>query len=184
MVAGLAPKPVPRDVVQRTDELVSTQAQTQVLTETLLRKHLTVNAEFETLLAQARDALSHAMPGASEVEILTEGLRRIVRDAARRKGVTNKPRTTPPREPAKTSDIPRVVMREVWQRDQGRCQWPTKDGGICGSTRRIQFHHLVDRARGGPHTVENIMLACQVHNQHAADLVWGRAWMEKCRREQ
>src|SRR5689334_8313335 len=109
-------------------------------------------------------------------------LRRIVRDAARCKGLTNKPRTQPPHEPAPSRDIPRAVRREVWQRDQGRCQWPTKDGGICGSTNRVQFHHIVDRARGGPHTVENIMLACGAHNQHAADLVWGRAWMEKCRR--
>src|SRR5690242_2369303 len=51
IVARLAPKPVPRDVVQRTDELVSPQAQTQMLTETLLRKHLTVDADFEQLLA-------------------------------------------------------------------------------------------------------------------------------------
>src|SRR5690349_13625183 len=129
IVARLAPKPVPRDVVQRTDELVSPQAQTQMLTETLLRKHLTVDADFEQLLAQARDALSHAMPGASEVEILKEGLRRIVRDAARRKGLTKKPRTKPPREAAGSRDIPRAVRREVWQRDRGRCQWPTADGG-------------------------------------------------------
>src|SRR5215831_21007789 len=142
MVARLEPKPVPQDVVQRTDELVAPQAQTQVLTETLLRKHLTVDADFEKLLAEARDALSHSMPGASELEILKEGLRRIVRDAARRKGLTNKPRTRPPRAPAQSADIPRAVMREVWQRDQGRCQWPTADGGICGSTRRVQFHHL------------------------------------------
>ena len=86
IVARLAPKPVPGDVDRRTDVPVSTQAQTQVLTETLLRKHLTVDADFEALLAQARDVLSHSMPAASEVEILKEGLRRIVRDAARRKG--------------------------------------------------------------------------------------------------
>jgi len=184
MVARLAPKSVPKDVVRNTDRPVSTQVQTHVLTETLLRKHLTVDADFEVLLAQARDALSHSMPGASELEILREGLRRIVRDAARRKGVTNKPRTKPPSASAKTRDIPRAVRREVWQRDQGRCQWPTADGGICASTKRIQFHHIVDRARGGPHTAENIMLACATHNQHAADLSWGRAWMERCRRGQ
>src|SRR5262245_44639793 len=137
MVARLAPKPVPRDVVRRTDEPVSTQSQTQVLTETLLRKHLTVDAEFEALLAQARAALSHAMPGASEVDIIKEGLSRIVRDAARRKGLTRKPRTRPPREPAESCNIPRAVMREVWQRDHGCCQWPTTDGGICGSTHRV-----------------------------------------------
>src|SRR5262249_34483168 len=70
IVARLAPKPVPGDVVRNTDPPVSTQVQTQVLTETLLRKHLTVDVEFEALLAQARDALSHSMAGATEVEIL------------------------------------------------------------------------------------------------------------------
>ena len=113
MVARLRPKPVPsKDVVRRTDEPAAPQVQTQVLTETLLRKHLTVDG------------------------------------------------------------------------DQGRCQWPTAGGGICGSTRWVQFHHLVDRARGGPHTVQNIVLACSLHNQHAADLSWGRALMEKYRRRQ
>ena len=185
MVARLRPKPVPsRDVVRRTDEPAAPQVETQVLTETLLRKHLTVDGEFEALLAQARDALSHSMPTASEVEILKEGLRRIVREASRRKGVTKKPRTKPPSQPAQTRDIPRAVKREVWQRDLGRCQWPTADGGICGSTRRIHFHHLVDRARGGLHTVQNIVLACSLHNQHAADLTLGRALMEKYRRKQ
>src|SRR5262245_14530252 len=85
MVARHDPKPVPADAVRRTEGLVAPKVHTQVLTETLLRKHLTVDAEFEQLLAQARDALSHSMPGASEVEILKEGLRRIVRDADRRK---------------------------------------------------------------------------------------------------
>src|SRR5262245_37966680 len=135
MVARLAPKPVPRDVIRRTDAPVSPQAQTQVLTETHLRKHLTVDVEFETLLAQARDALSHAMPGASEVDILKEGLRRIVREAARRKGLTTKPRTKPPIEPAETCDIPWAVKREAWQRDQGCCNWPPADVDMCGSDR-------------------------------------------------
>src|SRR5215831_18291442 len=124
MVARLEPKPVPQDVVQRTDELVAPQAQTQVLTETLLRKHLTVDADFEQLLVEARDALSHSMPGASELEILKEGLRRIVRDAARRKGLAKKPRKQPPADLADTCELPRSVMRAVWQRDEGRCQWP------------------------------------------------------------
>jgi 5-methylcytosine-specific restriction endonuclease McrA len=153
-----------------------------VLTESLSRKHLTVDDEYEKLLADARAALSHTLSGASEVEILKEGLRRIVRDAARRKGVTTKPRTKASSLPTVTKDIPRAVMREVWQRDEGRCQWPAQDGGICGSTHRVQFHHRQERARGGPHTVANLMLACAAHNQHAADLSFGRSLMERCRR--
>src|SRR5262245_49848180 len=106
MVARLEPKPVPRDVVQRTDAVVAPQVQTQVLTERFLRKHLTVDDEFETLLAQARDALSHAMAGANEVDILKEGLRRIACEAARRKGLTRNPRTKAPREAAQAGATP------------------------------------------------------------------------------
>jgi hypothetical protein len=93
MVARLDPKPVPADVVRPiTGALPSTPVQTEVLTESLSRKHMTVDAEFDALLAAARDALSHAMPGASELEILKDGLRRIIRDAQRRKGIVDKPR--------------------------------------------------------------------------------------------
>src|SRR5215831_7353511 len=104
IVARLDPKPVPGDVTRPAPALVSTQApeQTQVLTESLLRKHLTVDGEYEQLLAQARAALSRKMPGASEVEILKTGLREIVRQAARRKGMTQRPRKQAPNVPSVT----------------------------------------------------------------------------------
>jgi len=44
-------------------------------------------------LASARSALSHTMPGASELEILKQGLRCIIRDHEKRKGLTERPRT-------------------------------------------------------------------------------------------
>src|SRR5499427_8685222 len=56
IVARIDPKPVPGDVTRPAPALVSTPAQehTQVLTESLLRKHLTVDEEYQHLLAQAR----------------------------------------------------------------------------------------------------------------------------------
>jgi len=187
--ARLAPKPVPRDVVRKAPALVPAQVaaspvQVEMLTEELVRRHLTTDREFEELLASARAALSHTLPGASELEILKQGLRCIIRDHEKRRGLTDRPH--PPKQPTASPSpdaaIPRQVKRTVWQRDQGRCQWPTEDGGICGSRRRVQFHHVVDRGKGGPSTEDNLMLACAIHNQHAADQTWGRAFMEKFRR--
>ncbi len=187
--ARLAPKPVPRDVVRKTPLLVpgkvaASPVQVEMLTEELSRRHLTTDREFEELLAGARSALSHTMPGASELEILKQGLRCIIREHEKRKGLTERPR--PLKQPAARlspdAAISRPVMRVVWQRDQGRCQWPTQDGGICGSRQRVQFHHVIDRGKGGPSTEGNLILACAVHNQHAADQTWGRALMEKFRR--
>ncbi len=179
IVARLDPKPVPADVVRPvTAALPPREVRTEVLTETLLRKHLTVDAEYETLLAAARAALSHVTPGASELDILKQGLRRIVRDAEKRKGIVDQPR--PDRE-AEDGDLPRSVQRAVWKRDGGQCQWRTADGGICGSTHQVQFHHRQDRSKGGLGSVDNVMLVCAVHYQHAADLTCGEAFMDTMR---
>jgi 5-methylcytosine-specific restriction endonuclease McrA len=75
--------------------------------------------------------------------------------------------------------IPAAVKREVWIRDGGRCQWPLDGGGICGSTHRLEFDHIVPRARGGASTVGNIRLCCRIHNQLAARRVLGDACMDR-----
>jgi hypothetical protein len=139
IVARIDPKPVPADVVRTvTAALTPGQVKTAVLTDTLLRKYMTVDMEYETLLKAAGDALSHAKPGASELEVVKEGLRRIVRDDEKSKGIVEKPRED--RE-ANDGDIPQSVKRAVWKRDEGKCQWRTADGQICGSTHQIEFHH-------------------------------------------
>jgi hypothetical protein len=79
--------------------------------------------------------------------------------------------------------VPAHVKRTVWARAGGRCEWPVASGGVCGSTLRLEFDHIQPRARGGPSTVENLRLACAVHNQFAARLVFGDAWMDRFSKE-
>jgi len=184
--ARLDPKPVPRDAMRTLPLLVPAQVratarvQTEVLTAELTRRHLTTDREFEQLLTRARSALSHKLPHASELDLLKEGLRCILRHYDQRKGMTERPRPRKPAAPPAAA-IPRSVKRTVWQRDQGRCQWPTADGSICASTTRVQFHHRIDRGKGGPNTEDNLVLTCAVHNQYAADQSWGREHMERFR---
>ncbi len=100
------------------------------------RLHLTVPPEFLKLLHACRDALSHTMPGADDAAILQEGMKLILARDAKKKALVAKPR--PAKDPRllrfDTRYIPAEIRREVWQRDHGRCQWPTEGGGICGST--------------------------------------------------
>src|SRR5262245_22342453 len=120
--------------------------QTELLTEAFARKHLTVDREYLDLLGQARDALSHTMPGAAELEVIKAGLRALVKAHEKRKGQTDKPRAPKPPAPMPPdAAIPAHIRREVWRRDNGRCQWPRPEGGVCGSTHRVQFHHVKDR---------------------------------------
>jgi hypothetical protein len=151
------------------------------VTADLRRLHITVRRGVLEKLAAARDALSHSMPGATDDEIIEAGLDLILAQQAKRKGLVAKPRKEPP--PSKGDGIPAHVKRAVWVRDGGCCQWATADGGICGSTLRVQFAHRNPRARGGRPTVENIRLLCAVHNQSEARLDFGDDLMNRYTRQ-
>jgi HNH endonuclease len=147
------------------------------ITAELSRLHVTVSRRFLEKLEAARAALSHARPGATAEEILEAGLDLVLAGHARRKGLVQRPRKEPPR--SKSDGVPAHVRREVWTRDGGRCQWPLESGGICGSMRRLEFDHVIPRARGGPSTVENTRLLCRIHNDLAARRTFGDDWMDR-----
>ncbi|MBP7569312.1 MAG: HNH endonuclease [Acidobacteria bacterium] len=64
--------------------------------------------------------------------------------------------------------IPAAVRRAVWDRDGARCAYVSPGGTRCGATARLEFHHRVPFAEGGASTVENLALACALHNRMEA----------------
>jgi len=56
-------------------------------------------------------------------------------------------------------EIPAHVREVVWLRDQHRCT-------NCGSTRNLQFDHIIPYSEGGAATVENIQILCGTCNRH------------------
>ena len=71
------------------------------------------------------------------------------------------------------------MKRKVWARDGGCCQWPIEGGGICGSTLRLEFDHVVPRGRGGTSEPANIRLLCRFHNQLTARATYGDGLMDR-----
>jgi hypothetical protein len=146
------------------------------LTADLRRLHVTVSRRFLEKLEAARDALSHARPGADAEAILEAGLDLILAQQAKRRAQVDRPRKAKALA-EETAGVTAEVRRAVWARDAGRCQWPMDGGGICGSTHRPELDHLHPKGRGGPSTVDNLRVLCDAHNKLAARLAYGDRWM-------
>jgi hypothetical protein len=125
---------------------------------------MTVSRDFLAKLDAARDALSHSHPGASRDQIIEAGLDLILERTAKRRGLVKNPRKKAPASaapsapetatPAPAKDpgryVPADVRRAIWERDQGKCQWPIEGGGICGATCRAELDHASKPfAKGG-----------------------------------
>jgi len=126
IVAREKPKAVPKDVTRTvaptfpgkwTPELPASApaaqqpVQTEVLTESLARKHMTIDREYEELLKAAHAALSHKMPGAAELDIIKEGFRAIIKQDEKRKGSST--------SPARTRSPPTVTSRNRFSASYG-----------------------------------------------------------------
>lgn len=60
------------------------------------------------------------------------------------------------------SPIPKDVLRDVWQRDGGKCV-------ECGSNENLEYDHIIAVSRGGANTVRNLQLLCQPCNRKKSD---------------
>ena len=167
-LAPSASAPPPRDE----------RATIEPLTAELARLHITVSKRFLSNLDRARDALSHSNPGASIAEILEAGLDLILDRAAKRRGLVEKPQTK--LRPARLDRVRASVVREVWKRDQGRCQYRMPNGEICGCTEGLEVHHLNPRARGGGHTAKDLVLLCKPHHRVVTREQFGDDWIDAC----
>ncbi len=125
------------------------------------RMHVTVSPAFLALLKKAKAGQSHVQPGATDEQVLTAALELLVAQQEKRR-----------------ASVPPKVKREVRARDGGKCQWPVSSGGVCGSEVRVEIDHVVPRGRGGPSTVANCRVLCDVHNREAARQVYGDAHMD------
>ena len=132
-------------------------------------------------LSQARDLLGHQVPSGDMAEVLDRVLDTFIARAERRKyAATSRPR--PEAVPAPSRHIPAEVRRAVAERDGRRCTFVGSNGKRCPARGMLEFDHMLELARGGSSTVENVRLRCRAHNQYTAELTFGADFM-RARRE-
>jgi hypothetical protein len=144
---------------------------------------VTLGAEAKAKLDRARALVSHSVPDGNLAAVIERALDALIEKTEKRrfgKGRTPRKQREPLGEGTRT--IPAAVAREVIELDGERCSYTSAhDGQLCGSTWLLQMHHLEAFAKGGPPTVENVAIFCRAHNLYAADVEFGRAFMERRR---
>jgi len=145
---------------------------------------VTLSAEAHARLRRAQELIGHRVPDGDPAVIIDEALSLLVEHLERaRFARVRQPRTGPtgtsasPGTSASASaggsrHIPAAMRRQVWARDEGRCAF-VGALGRCTETGRLEFHHIVPFARGGPTRVENLALRCRAHNVYESDLAFG-----------
>lgn len=140
------------------------------------RVQFTARAETYRRLIQVRELMRHQVPDGDLATIFDRALGLLYQALARRKfalvmGGKGAPvvppvpatfRLVPPAE--RRRHIPAPVRRVVWLRDGGRCTFTSAAGLRCGERGKLEFHHRVPYARGGPATPGNLELRCRAHN--------------------
>ena len=164
----------------------SRPAEVSPLAADRFKVQFTADQELHDLLREAQDLMRHTVPRGDVDEVVRRGLKLLVEDLKKRKlGARRgggKRKKSIPRGEGRSRHIPNSVKRLVVERDGMRCSFVSAGGRRCSATGFLEFHHRDPYARGGEHSPANVAIVCRSHNQHTADLDFGRDFMECHRR--
>ena len=107
-------------------------------------------------------------------------MRKMQRMAERSKKNTNENEQAP--SSAVTDGSINVALKHaLLQKSDYQCEFIGPDGIRCASRTMLEIDHRVPRAKGGTSEADNLQVLCRAHNQHAADVIFGRDFMEQKR---
>ncbi len=175
---AFAPPPAP---APRRDE---SRAVIAPLSEETFKFQFTASRECRDKFRQAQDLLRHRIPDGDLATIFEKALDLLIEEVKKERFATSrKARQVPIGETdaASSRHIPDAIKREVFERGGGRCTFADERGRRCAETGALQFDHQDGFARTHLHRADRIRLLCRSHNQHAAEQMYGRAFMERAR---
>jgi 5-methylcytosine-specific restriction endonuclease McrA len=129
-------------------------------------------------LRYAQELLGHQVPSGDLAQVLDRVLDLAITQLEKQKfGATSRPRGDRGYRSANPRYIPLHVRRAVWKRDAGRCTFVSETGHRCEARKPLEFDHVLEVARGGEASVDDIRLRCRAHNQYAAECTFGADFM-------
>lgn len=152
------------------------------LTPHRVKFQFTASSACRDKLRKAQDLLRHRVPDGDVGTIVERALEALIEKVEKERfALHRKARKEAPRQSNPSRHIPAAVKRAAFKRDGGRCTFTDEQGNRCSETGGLEFDHLDGFARTGRHAIDGIRLLCRAHNQHAADQMYGRAFMQQAR---
>src|SRR3954467_10773336 len=154
------------------------------LSEDPFQVKFTASRGLRDKLRQAQDLLRHRLPSGELAKIVESAVDLLIEKVKKERfAVGRKARPNPKAKTAGPSPrpIPASVRRHVYVRDEGRCTFVDESGNRCPETGMLEYDHIDGWARTHRHDPDRIRLRCHAHNQHAAEQMYGRAFMERAR---
>jgi hypothetical protein len=154
----------------------------QPLSAERIQVKFTASRELVEKIALARDLMSHQNPRGDLATIVEAALDLLIEDALKKKlGVTNRPQKKP--RPPKRERVTSATRREVLNRDGLGCSFVNEKGERCGARAFLELDHRKAKGKGGTSDSDNIRMLCRAHNQAEAERVYGKAYMDRCRKK-
>ena len=160
-------------------------ATVQALAPGRYKVQFTASAGLRDKLERLQTLMRSSVPDGDLAAVIeaavTEKLERL---EARRFARTKAPRKGLAEAQVKPSSrhIPAAVRRAVYERDGNRCRFVDEQGRRCTARDGLEYHHRHPFGLGGDHSADGISLLCRTHNQHLADVDFGRRAMAAHRR--
>ena len=157
------------------------------LSEDAFRIQFTGRRAFRDKLRRAQDLLRHRFRKGDVGAILELALDALIervekeRFAKGRKERRRPAAGKPTEAKVPSRHIPDAIKREVYARDGGQCTFQDDSGRRCAATSALEYDHIDGFARAPVHKAERIRLLCRAHNQHVAEKMYGRAFMDRAR---
>ncbi|MFL5398561.1 MAG: HNH endonuclease [Myxococcales bacterium] len=154
------------------------------LSEDTFTVQFTASRALRDKFRRAQDLLRHRVPSGDIAAIFDKALDSLIEKVEKERfAAVGKPRTeaTEVAGPASSRQVPAAIRRHVYARDSGRCTFVDARGHRCKETGMLEFDHLDGFARTHLHDPERIVLRCSGHNQHAAEKMYGREFIERAR---
>jgi len=154
------------------------------LAEDTFKFQFTASRACHDKFRQAQDLLRHRIPDGDVANIFEKALDVLIERVKKERFATGRkarPAAAEDVDASPSRHIPDAIKREVFERDGGRCMFTDEGGRRCTETGSLEFDHRDGFARTRSHRADRIRLLCRGHNQHAAEKMYGRAFMERAR---